>query len=341
MARVPPGGRDGPRGLDGASLEEVAGGASGLAARLATEGLRQLALEAVLEAPSSPRPARPPRGRRGRNLSPLVKWPGSKMLIVKELAALAPLRFARYHEPFVGGGALFFAMRPERSFLSDLNAELVNLYLTVRDEPEALVSALGRHENTRERFYAVRGLDPSALAPVERAARTLYLNRTCFNGLYRVNGRGLFNVPYGDQAREAYFQPDLLRRAHLALRGAEISCEDFAACAERARPGDFVYLDPPYAAGLNGGPGFKYQPDGFSLEEQHRVADLFRRLDARGCLVMASNADCPLTRELYRGYHVDELRVTRFIGGCLARRGRAAEIVVRNYPGRRDALPGL
>ncbi len=262
------------------------------------------------------------------------------MPIVTHLAALAPARFERYHEPFVGGGALYFALRPERAFLGDRNAELVNLYRVVRDEPDALIEALSAHENTREHYHRVRGLHPDALPPVERAARTFFLNRTGFNGLFRVNRHGLFNVPYGNQAHMSRFQPTIIRAAHRALRIADIFCEDFEGSAARVRSGDFVYLDPPYAVGLNDGEPFKYQADGFGEAEQRRVADFFRSLDRCGCLVMATNADCALTRQLYAGFEIEALSVGRRIGGRQGR-GDAAEIVVRNYAGRRGVLPGL
>jgi len=290
----------------------------------------------------SARPAAELRTRRSHGPQPgLLKWGGSKQPVVERLAALAPERFDAYHEPFVGGGALFFALRPGRAHLGDRNAELVNVYRVVRDDPDVLVAALGVHRNTREHYLAVRGLDPDALPPVERAARTVFLNRTCFNGLYRVNRHGLFNVPYGRQAHTTFLHPPAIRAAHQALQGVEVLCEDFEACASRARAGDFVYLDPPYPEGLNRGRSFKYQALGFGPEDQIRVAALFRLLDARGCLVMASNADTPLTRQAYAGYEVQGFTVARGIGGSQARRGRAAEIVVRNYTGRRGALPGI
>jgi DNA adenine methylase len=238
----------------------------------------------------------------------------------------------------VGSGALFFALRPAAAFLSDQNRELVNLYLVVRDEPEALLAALARHRNTREDYYRVRGIHPDDLPPVERAARTLFLNRTCFNGIYRLNSHGLFNVPYGSQAHTSFFHPEAIRRAHRALPGTEIRCRDFEAAAGEARRGDFVYLDPPYAAS---GRTFNYQAEAFGEAEQRRVGEVFRRLDARGCLVMASNADCELTRQLYAGFEVEALSVIRQVGGHAGRRGRAREIVVRNYGGRRNALPGV
>lgn len=299
----------------------------------------QLAL-GVLDWSRPDRPAH--RARRSQGRQPgLLKWAGSKLRVVDRLVALAPEEFGRYHEPFVGSGALFFTLNPERACLGDRNAELVNLYRVVRDDPEALIEALGAHRNTRKHYHAVRGLHPDALPPVERAARTLFLNRTCFNGLYRVNRHGLFNVPYGRQEHTTFFQPTAIRDAHRALRKAEIHCEDFAACAARARAGDLVYLDPPYPVGLRASISFEYQAGGFDEGEQRRVAAIFRALDERGCLIMASNADTPLTRQLYAGFEVVSLSVTREIGGRKSRHGLAAEIVVRNYPGRRGTLPGL
>jgi DNA adenine methylase len=299
----------------------------------------QLAL-AIGDLHAQARPAPRPRKTHGRPAG-LLKWPGSKLPVVGRLTRLAPERFGAYHEPFVGSGALFFALRPGRAFLGDQNAELVNLYRVVRDEPDALVAALAVHRNTREHYHAVRGLHPDALPPVERAARTLFLNRTCFNGLYRVNRHGIFNVPYGRQAHTTFFHPSAIRAAHQALQGAQILREDFEACAGRARAGDFVYLDPPYPVGMNEGKPLKYQASGFGEEEQRRAAEVFRVLDGRGCLVMASNADTPRTRQLYAGYEVLALSVARGIGGRGERRGRAAEVLIRNYTGRRGALTGV
>ncbi len=303
----------------------------------AAEADPQLALVGLLAPPR--RRSRPRwRARAGAPASPLVKWAGSKAPIVETLLARLPERFDRYHEPFVGSGALFFALRPAGAVLSDANAELVNLYLAVRDQPEALLEALARHRNTRQDYLRVRGIHPEDLPPVERAARTIFLNRTCFNGLYRLNRHGLFNVPYGSQAHTSFFQPAAIQQAHRALRGTEIRCRDFEASAAEARRGDFAYLDPPYVAS---GQTFNYQARAFGEAEQRRVAGVFRRLDARGCLVMASNADCELTREIYAGFEVEALSVGRRVGGHAGRRQSAKEIVVRNYSGRRGGLPGV
>ena len=256
---------------------------------------------------------------------------------------VAPPRFERYHEPFLGGGSLFFALRPGRSFLSDLNAELINLYAVVRDEPGLLLEALARHENTREHFERVRGVHPESLPPVEGAARTLFLNRTCFNGLYRVNSKGIFNVPYGNQANNGFYLPAAIWRAHHDLAGAELSCADFEACAERARPGDFVYLDPPYPRGLRGEvfDPVAYQAGGFGEAEHRRVAALVHLLDQRGCLFMLSNSDCELTRVLFAGFRIDRLAIRRQLSGHVDRHGIARELVVTNYEGARNVLPGI
>ena len=300
---------------------------------------RQLTLPCVSDAATAPAIRRP--GTRGRRPTSLLKLPGSKRALVGKLEALAPREYRRYHEPFLGSGALFLALQPPRALLSDHNAEFVNAYRVVRDTPEQLIDKLACHTNTREHYYEVRAQHPDDLAPVERAARTLFLNRTCFNGLFRVNRHGLFNVPYGNQTHTTFLFPDLIWKVHHALQDAELFCEDFARCADRAEPRDFLYIDPPYAKGLRDGRNFDYQARGFGEQGQRRVAELVRALDRRGCFVMASNSDCDSTRELYRGFHIERLSIERRVGGNLKARGETWEIVVRNYETEGDTLPGL
>lgn len=300
----------------------------------------QLPLGVVLATHSISRPVTAPR-RMGKPASPLVRWAGSKAAVVDQLVARAPERFGRYHESFVGGGALFFALRPREAFLSDLNPEIVNLYVVARDEPGALLAVLAQYVNTSEHYYAVRAVRPEALPPVERAARTLFLNRTCFNGVYRVNRHGLFNVPYGSEPHRNFIHPSAIYEAHRALQGANILCEDVEVGAERIRSGDFVYLDPPYPEGLNGGKSFSYHTGGFTEADQRRLARHVALLDRRGVLFMLSNADTPLVRDLYGSFNVEFILVNRRVGGHATRRGMATEVVVRNYAGRRGALPGI
>jgi len=278
---------------------------------------------------------RPP-GKSGRQPLTLLKLPGSKRGIVHELMARMPPRFNRYHEPFLGGGALFMTLCPEVAFLSDHNAEFINVYKVARRSPKALLEALARHRNTSDHYYDVRGIHPDSLSPIERAARTLFLNRTCFNGLFRVNRHGLFNVPYGSQQHTTFYYPDLIWRVHAALKRTTLYSGDFELCAEHALAGDFVYLDPPYPYSRGGARPLHYRAGGFDEDEQDRVARLARLLDQRGCLVMISNADCPLTRKLYRGFHIDKITVHRRVGASARDRGGTGEIIARNYEGRRE-----
>jgi len=226
-------------------------------------------------------------------------------------------------------------LEPEEAFLSDINPELISLYRVVRAQPDLLIRELAQYQDTSEHYYRVRALDPEGLTEVTRAARLLYLNRTCFNGVYRVNASGRFNVPYGrgrPGEQRSFLFPNAIWTAHSQLAKAVVRHEDFEACAESARGGDFVYLDPPYAGLCQG--GHAYNSGGFSEDDQKRVAALMRLLDSRGCFVMASNSDSPLTRQLYQGFDIQTALVGRRVGGHVSRRQSAREIIVRNYDSR-------
>jgi DNA adenine methylase len=283
-----------------------------------------------LELPLRPPAEKKTRSRPGRKPRQLLKWAGSKASMIGALMPRTPASFAVYHEPFVGSGALFFALRPRRAYLSDLNAELINVFEVVRDTPAELIAALEPHVNSREHYQRTRAIHPDSLDPIARAARTLYLNRTGFNGLYRVNSRGLFNVPYGRMKVETFVAPEVIWRSHEALADASLRTCDVAAAAAVAERGDFVYLDPPYTRGLGGSHTHHYQAGGFDDSEHRRLAQLARDLGARGCRVMVSHAECELVRELYQGFRVDELSVRRRVGPP-GRRGVAGELLIRNY----------
>lgn len=261
----------------------------------------------------------------------LLRMPGSKTRLLPQLAAHLPARFERFIEPFVGGGALFFHLRPARAVLIDRNAEFINLYEVTRENPGGLAKACTRHPPGPEHYYRVRGLHPDELDPIARAARTLFLNRTGFNGLFRVNSHGLFNVPYGDGHNCFPLAEETLLRASTALRAAKLLHADFSECLRHARAKDFVYLDPPYDVPL-GRQKLKYQRGGFSEGDQRRVADVMRELDERGCFVLASNSDTPLVRRLYRGFKLSSLVVARQVGGLQSTRARVGELLIRNYP---------
>lgn len=268
---------------------------------------------------------------------PFLKWVGGKSQLLEQMAPLLPPRFGRYFEPFVGGAALFFDLRARRprmpSFLSDVNAELVDCYRAVRDHVEDVIRALGAHTYDSDHYYAVRAWDPAELALPERAARTIFLNKTGYNGLYRVNRSGQFNVPFGRYTNPLFCDPGTLRACSRALRGASIETGDFSRVLERAKKGDFVYFDPPYVP-LSATSDFTaYVPGGFREREQRALAAVFAALAARGVHVMLSNSDAPLVHELYAGFRIDRVLASRHVNSNGARRGKLAEVVVRSYGG--------
>ena len=271
------------------------------------------------------------RGRRGRQATSFVKWAGSKVQVMDRIRQAIPRRFGTYYEPMVGSGTVWLKLNPKRAILGDVNAELINCFLVIRDHLEPMVRILGTHKNTAEHFAEVRAIDPNDLSPVERAARTIYLNKTCFNGLYRVNKSGRFNVPYGHIAWANTCDEHTLRKVHRRLQGVTVLQGDYEACVAGARRGDLVYFDPPY---LSPGPKptifYAYQPRRFGEAEQRRLADLFRRLDRRSCHVVASNSDVPLVRELYRGFRVDVVATTRPMNCKTSRRKGWHEVLISN-----------
>jgi len=266
---------------------------------------------------------------------PFVKWAGGKSRLLSAFDRLLPPGFdpsrGRYFEPFVGGGALFFHLAPARAVLSDSNPELVNCYQVVRDRVEELIALLREHKNDRQHFYKVRSLSPAGLSAAERAARLIFLNKTCFNGLYRVNSRGEFNVPFGRYDNPRICDGENLRAVSARLRDVEILCLPFEQTVRRAKAGDFVYLDPPYqpvsaTANFTG-----YTATAFGDKDQERLAAVFSQLSKRGCLVMLSNSDSPVIRELYKDFRIAEVKASRAINCKAERRGRVSELVIMNY----------
>jgi len=267
---------------------------------------------------------------------PFLKWAGGKGRLAPLLASLAPPRIGVYHEPFLGAGALFFHLtrtdRIERARLSDRNEDLITAYRVVRDDTDALLPRLSRLRaaHDQEAYYQARArYNHDELDDVERAAHLIYLNKTCFNGLYRVNRRGEFNVPVGRYREPRIFDPAHLRSASAALERADLAVADFAAVGEVAVAGDFVYLDPPYDPLTTTASFTGYAPGGFGEQEQARLADLFRALDERGVCVLLSNHDTPLIRKLYGEYERVPVQLTRAINSDASRRHRpVAELIV-------------
>lgn len=248
---------------------------------------------------------------------------------------LVPQKIDTYYEPFVGGGALFFALaaRPgtfRRAVLADANPELVLCYQALRRDADAVIDRLRRYRYGEREYYAARELEPERLSPESRAARTIYLNRTGYNGLYRVNREGRFNVPFGRHRRPVICDEVRLRAAAAALKKATIVCRDFEQTVKDAAPGDFVYFDPPYVPLSPTSSFTAYAQRRFGPDEQARLAEVLRRLGAGGVPALLSNSDCASTRELYQGLPTDEIFVRRAINSVATSRGPVAELLVRS-----------
>lgn len=278
---------------------------------------------------------------------PFLKWAGGKRQLLPELLDRLPWGLCSptgsghqptYHEPFVGGGALFFALRakgliaPSKARLSDVNPELVNAYKTVRDRVEKLILCLSTFRNEQQFFYEVRRRPPGELNSLERAARFIYLNKTCFNGLYRENKRGEFNVPFGRYVAPRICAADELRAASSALRGVCIEVSSFDSLIDNVESGDFVYCDPPYAPLTPTASFTSYSRGGFSEEDQKLLAHIVVELGHRGASVLLSNSAVPLTRSLYKGLHVEQILAKRAINSRGDRRGPVAELLVAAGP---------
>jgi len=264
---------------------------------------------------------------------PFLKWAGGKRRLLAQYRPYFPSGIARYHEPFVGSAAVFFDLEPVKAVLADSNAALINCYAAVRDHVEPLIRHLDRLQarhspghfyEARERYNAAR------LGAVERAALFIYLNHTCYNGLYRVNRRGHFNVPAGRYRRPRISDPGGLRAASAVLQRSRLVTRRFDACETDAARGDFVYIDPPYHR-LNAGSFTSYTAEGFGEAEQRELAAVVDRLHAAGCRVMVSNSDTPLVRELYGAYRIVPIRAARAINSAPGGRGPVDELLILNY----------
>ncbi|MBI2864429.1 MAG: DNA adenine methylase [Chloroflexi bacterium] len=271
---------------------------------------------------------------------PFLKWAGGKQRLLGQYEACFPATFDRYVEPFIGGGAVFFHLWntgrvPAGALLFDNNPELVDTYAAVRDSVDELIERLRLHKERHDRdyYYAVRDADRQDHRPsgVERAARTIYLNKTCYNGLYRVNSEGQFNVPVGSYKNPRILDESHLRTASRALQKANLDVRGFERLLEVGRAGDFIYFDPPYDPVSRTASFTGYTAKRFGDEDQRKLARVFAKLSDRGCWCMLSNSHTPLVLQLYREFRIEVVEANRAINSKANGRGRVNEVVVLNY----------
>ena len=271
---------------------------------------------------------------------PFVKWAGGKRSIIDKLINLVPEDFKTYYEPFVGGGAMLYELQPKKAVINDYNTELMNVYECIKDENKFanMCSELNKHEtnHSEEYYYEIRDLDRdkkkfNKLADYKRAARTIYLNKACFNGLYRVNSKNEFNVPSGKKSKVNTYDGPNLGIIHCLLNFNDIKLlsTDFEEAVKNAKKGDFIYFDPPYDSDTS--TFNSYTENGFGKEEQKRLAEVFKDLDKRGCYVMLSNYNTKLIKELYKGFNFNYVEAQRNIGASSKNRGKVEEVIITNY----------
>lgn len=274
---------------------------------------------------------------------PFVKWVGGKRQLIKqfrEMGLYPPEEFDpmknSYFEPFLGGGAVFFDLLPEKAYLSDMNFDLVTTYNVIKNDVESLILSLKNRTVSKEYFLEVRAQKVSELTPLEIASRFIYLNRTCFNGMYRVNSKGEFNVPFGDNKNPLICDEVNLRKVSKALQNVEIKHQDYKETVKNAKKGDFVYLDPPYHPMSQTASFTSYTKEAFGPKEQVELRDMFLELHKKGCFVMLSNSNADFINEIYgelnsHGVTVHKVEAGRSINSKGDGRGKIKEVLVTNY----------
>ncbi|HEU9925954.1 TPA: DNA adenine methylase [Streptococcus pneumoniae] len=272
-------------------------------------------------------------------LQPFTKWTGGKRQLLPVIRELIPKTYNRYFEPFVGGGALFFDLAPKDAVINDFNAELINCYQQIKDNPQELIEILKVHQeyNSKEYYLDLRSADRDEridmMSEVQRAARILYMLRVNFNGLYRVNSKNQFNVPYGRYKNPKIVDEELISAISVYINNnqLEIKVGDFEKAIVDVRTGDFVYFDPPYIPLSETSAFTSYTHEGFSFADQVRLRDAFKRLSDTGAYVMLSNSSSALVEELYKDFNIHYVEATRTNGAKSSSRGKISEIIVTNY----------
>ena len=269
---------------------------------------------------------------------PFVKWVGGKRQLIGDIVPLLPKKVSSYCEPFLGGGAVLFSVQPKNAFVNDLNEELIAVYETIRDDVDTLIATLNQHKNNQEHYYSTRDLDRDkenyqTLSKVTKAARLIFLNKTCYNGLFRVNSAGEFNTPFGNYKNPNIVNEPVLRAVNKYLNVNNVSfySEDFAENLLRVKKGCFVYLDPPYDPVSDTSSFTGYNKGGFDKNEQVRLKLCCDDLNNRGIKFLLSNSATVFIKELYKGYHISVVEAKRAINSDASKRGAVEEVLIRNY----------
>ena len=266
---------------------------------------------------------------------PFMKWAGGKRQLLSQFDPFIPSKFNKYIEPFVGGGAMFFYLLPERAVLMDINPELINIYKVIQQNVDALIASLKQHKNEEEYYYKIRNIDLdkeifAKWTDVQKASRNIYMNHTCFNGLYRVNSDGHFNVPFGDYKDPILCDEENLRAVNKALKNIELHVGSFEKCLDYAEKDDFIYLDPPYVPLSLTASFTSYTKESFGPEDQRRLLDVLKELDERGCKVLLSNSYCDFVLDLYKDFKIETIMANRAINSVGSKRGKIKEVLIMN-----------
>lgn len=267
---------------------------------------------------------------------PFLKWAGGKRQLISQMDQYFPKDYNKYIEPFVGGGAIFFYLLPEHSILIDINQDLINAYNVIKNNFSRLIESLKKHKNEKEYYYIIRKIDRNPKefkdwSNIEKASRIIYMNRCCFNGLYRVNSKGEFNVPFGKYKNPKFCDKENLIAVNRALQNVNIICDSFKKCLDFAQEGDFIYLDPPYVPISDSANFTSYTKDSFSKEDQIELYNVYKVLNERGCNVMLSNSYSDFIIDLYKEFRIKILKAKRAINSDATKRGVIKEVLIVNY----------
>lgn len=275
--------------------------------------------------------------KKNKKLQPFLKWAGGKRQLLPTIRKYIPQKYGTYYEPFIGAGAVLFDIQPSVGMINDSNTELINCYKVIRDSLDELVLDLRQYKNEKEYYYAIRDLDRNSnfkkLNPIQRASRIIYLNKTCFNGLFRVNSSGQFNVPFGSYQNPKILDEILLKAVHnyLSSKKIQIMNLDFEQAVKDAQKGDFIYFDPPYDPVSDTSSFTGYDLNGFGKNEQQRLRDVYKKLSDKGCFVLLSNSATGFILDLYKDFSIITVAASRNINSVASGRGKIDEVLVMNY----------